>query len=93
MADAEAVFVKVARQLRQRRFFPAVRRPGSVTGEAATRSKQAGALIPVRLDRFLQQIRFAPADDPFLADKIEQVLKHAGLDVLVQPSILDIRKS
>jgi hypothetical protein len=72
--------------------YRAIMRPGSATGETATSSGQAGARIPVRLDRLLKDVWFTPADDTALAYKIEQVLSQAALKVSVRPSALGGRK-
>jgi hypothetical protein len=73
--------------------YRAILRPGSATGEEATRSKKIGAEIPVRLDRLVQGIQFCPFDDPSRPKRIAALLAEAGMDVAVQPSLLESRKS
>jgi hypothetical protein len=74
--------------------YRAILRPGSVTGEEARKvgkDGKDGVEIKVRLDQLIQEIRFAPVDDPSFKTDIEQLLGDAGLTIPVLPSSLGIK--
>jgi hypothetical protein len=73
--------------------YRAILRPGSLTGEKARKADKKGALIPVRLHLLIDNITFAPIDDPELEKEVRQLASKAGLNVPVTPSSLGLRKS
>jgi hypothetical protein len=73
--------------------YRAIMRPGSPTGEEARRGDKKGILIPVRLDRLIDNITFAPVDAPGLEEEVRELASKAVLNVPIAPSLLGLRRS
>jgi hypothetical protein len=71
--------------------YRAVLRPGSAREEAVYDDGERGVAIPVRLDRLIHEVRFAPVDDPSIRTAVEELMTGAGLMLPVEPSSLRIR--
>jgi hypothetical protein len=69
----------------------AILRPGSASGEAARTRGDAHVWVPVRLQNLIQEIRFAPADEPAMEKSILDLLAANGLNIPVSPAALGIR--
>lgn len=73
--------------------YRAILRPGSPTGEEARKTDKKGIFVPIRLDRLIDNITFAPVDDPEFEQEVRQLVSKAGLNVPIRPSSLGLRRS
>jgi hypothetical protein len=72
--------------------FRAILRPASVSGGAARGRGDVHVFVSVRLQNLIQEIRFAPVDDPALERNITKLLADNGLSISVIPAALGITK-
>jgi hypothetical protein len=72
--------------------FRAILRPGSASGEAARARGDMHVFVPVRLENLVQEIRFAPVNNPTLESNIKKLLADNGLSIPVNPALLGIAK-
>ncbi|WP_417398209.1 hypothetical protein [Gimesia chilikensis] len=70
--------------------FRVVLRPGSASGEAARTCGDMHVFVSVCLQNLIQEIRFAPVNDPILKSNIEDLLAKNGLDIPVNPASLKV---
>jgi hypothetical protein len=64
--------------------FRALLRRGSVFGDDARGRADVHAFVPVRLQKLIQEIRFAPVNDPDLERNIKKLLADNGLSIPVK---------
>jgi hypothetical protein len=72
--------------------FRAILRPGSVSGDDARGRGEIHVFVPVRLQNLIQEIRFAPVNDPDLERNIKKLLADNGLSIPVNPAAIGITK-
>ncbi len=92
LSNTKPMFRKVNKYVPELEYR-AVLRPGSPTGADARKAGKKGIFIPVRLDRLIDNITFAPVDDPGLEQEVRQLASKAGLNVPIGPSSLGFRRS
>jgi|GEM_PF-3193609 len=68
--------------------FRAILRPGSVSGDDARGRGEVHVFVPVRLQNLIQEIRFAPVNDPDLQRNINKLLADNCLSIPVNPAAL-----
>jgi hypothetical protein len=92
LSNTRPIFRKINKYVDEREYR-AILHPGSSTGEEARKADKQGIFIPVRLDRLIDNITFAPVDDPELEEEVRQLASKAGLNVPIGSSSLGLRRS
>jgi hypothetical protein len=72
--------------------FRAILRSGSASGTVARRRGDMHVFVLVQLQELIQEVRFAPGNDPKLESDIKNLLASKGLTVPVNPAMLRIIK-
>jgi hypothetical protein len=92
LSNTRPMFVKINKYVNELEYR-AILRPGSSTGEGARRADKKGINMPVRLDRLIEKITFAPVDDTDLENAVRELVSKAGLNVPITRSSLDLHRS